>query len=118
MKTCAEGRRACCSRRSSTHTGSSLQDLVTAIDATFREIAIDVVLQDAEEIIAVRVAAIAGRLPETRSNRPLLLEAQSNHNASSADILSTEGSAVSDPTSHLSETEGSLSDLLELWLSF
>ena len=78
------------------------EDLVTAIDAMFREIAIDVVLQDAEVIIALRVAAIAGRLHETRSNRPLFLEAQSNHNASSADIP--------DPASHPPETEGSLSD--------
>ena len=45
-------------------------------------------------------------------------EAQSDHAWRSADILSTEPSAGSDPTRHHSETEGSLSDLQELSLSF
>ena len=46
------------------------EDLVTAIETIFREIAIHVVLQDSEDIIAVRVLAVAGRLQETRSGTP------------------------------------------------
>ena len=52
----------------------SAQDLVTAIETIFQEIAIDVVLQEAEDVTAVHVAAIAGRLRETRSIKPLDLE--------------------------------------------
>ena len=83
-----------------------------AIDAIFREIAINVILQDAEEIIAVRVAAIAVRLRETKRYRPLLFEGQTDHNETLVDVLSAESSAASDRTS-LSETEGSLSYLQE-----
>ena len=50
------------------------EDLVTAVNTIFHEIAIDVVLQDAEEIIATNVAAIAGRLREARSSRQVFYE--------------------------------------------
>ena len=85
---------------------------MTAIDAIFREIANNVILLDAEEVIAVRVAAIAVRLRETTSHRPLLFEGQTDHNDTLVDVLSAE-SAASDRASCLSETEGSLSDLQE-----
>ena len=45
------------------------EKLVTAIESIFLEIAVDVALQDSEDIIAVRVTVIAGRLLQTRGNR-------------------------------------------------
>ena len=45
------------------------ENLVTAIENIFLEIAIDVALQDSEDIIAVRIGVIAGRVLQTRSNR-------------------------------------------------
>ena len=88
----------------------SAEDLVTAIDTIFEEIAINVVLQGAEEIIAVHVAAIAGRLQETRSSRPL---EHVDQNAGSATVHSSESSAAPDRSRDLSKSDASLVELDE-----
>jgi len=55
----------------------NLEDLVRVVCRIFEEIAIDVVLQDSEEVIRVRIEAIAARLAETRQ-RPQGLPSQSD----------------------------------------
>jgi len=78
------------------------EDLVMAIDTIFEEIAIDVVLQGAEEIIAVHVAAIAGRIQETRSKCVLK---HARQDAGAATLHSSESSAAPDGAGHLSEAQ-------------
>ena len=51
------------------------ENMVTAIENIFLEIAIDVALQDSEDIIAVRVTVIAGRLLQPRGNRQEVITA-------------------------------------------
>ena len=71
-------------------------DLVTAIESIFLEIAVDVALQDSEDIIAVRVTVIAGRLLQTRGNRQRAsLEAGSDHGMGSLGVLISSSSTGS-----------------------
>ena len=51
------------------------ENLVTAIENIFLEIAIDVALQDPEDIIAVRIGVIAGRVLQPRGNRQEVITA-------------------------------------------
>ena len=100
-------RRAPSTSQSQTFTA---EHLVTVIGTIFEEIGIDVVLQGAEEIIAVHVAAIAGRLQETRSKRPLHFEAPVHNNPGTASLHSSESSEVPDRAGDLSASEGFLDD--------
>jgi len=85
------------------------ENLVTAIENIFLEIAIDVALQDSEDIIAVRIGVIAGRVLQNRGNRQRAsLEAGSDHGMGSLGVLissSSTGSAdQSRQSSALAET--------------
>jgi len=50
----------------------NLEDLVRVVCRIFEEIAIDVVLRDSEEVIAVRIAAISARLADVRQKPRML----------------------------------------------
>ena len=72
------------------------ENLVTAIENIFLEIAIDVALQDSEDIIAVRIGVIAGRVLQTRSNRQRAsLEAGIDHGMGSLGVLISSSSTGS-----------------------
>ena len=72
------------------------ENLVTAIENIFLEIAIDVALQDSEDIIGVRIGVIAGRVLQTRSSRQRAsLEAGSDHGMGSLGALISSSSTGS-----------------------
>ena len=73
---------------------------MTVIGAIFEDIGIDFILQGAEEVLDVYVAAIAGRLQETRSKRPLNFEAPVHNNPGTAKLDSSESSKASDRAGH------------------
>ena len=59
-------------------------NLVTAIGTIFQEIAVDVILQESEDIIAVHVSAIARRLLENRQRTLLNASVEANLNVTAA----------------------------------